>query len=102
MPDATVEAFLDHGTVARSVDDGLADAKAVLAHIERDGILTEAAITSLGAGETVGELSLLDGEPRSASCVAVKATRLLVLTREQADMAIRIFDDALTEAEGQR
>jgi len=26
----------------------------------------------------------------------------LVLTREQADMAIRIFDDALTEAEGQR
>lgn len=33
----------------------------------------------------IGEMALIDGEPRSASCVAVKATRLLVLTREHFD-----------------
>jgi len=33
----------------------------------------------------VGEMALIDGEPRSASCIAVKRTRLLVLTRDQFD-----------------
>jgi transaldolase len=38
MPDPTVDAFLDHGTVARTIDDGTAEAKAVLARIEDLGI----------------------------------------------------------------
>ena len=38
MPDATVEAFLDHGTVARTVDDGAVEAKDVLDQLERLGI----------------------------------------------------------------
>ncbi len=38
MPDATVDAFLDHGTVARTIDDGVAEAKAVLDRIEAVGV----------------------------------------------------------------
>ena len=37
----------------------------------------------------IGEMALIDGEPRSASCVAVKATRLLLLTREHFDRLAR-------------
>jgi len=38
LPDATIEAFLDHGTVARTVDAGLDDAKASLAAVEAAGV----------------------------------------------------------------
>lgn len=38
MPDATVDAFVDHGTVARTLDAGVADAKDVLARIEALGV----------------------------------------------------------------
>jgi transaldolase len=38
MPDATVDAFLDHGTIARTVDDGADAAKEVLARIEGLGV----------------------------------------------------------------
>jgi CRP/FNR family cyclic AMP-dependent transcriptional regulator len=31
----------------------------------------------------IGEMSLLDGEPRSATCVALEASTLLVLTQEK-------------------
>ena len=35
---------------------------------------------SIGAGRTFGEMSLIDGEPRSASVVAEERTTLIVLT----------------------
>jgi len=38
MPDATIEAFLDHGTVARTVDADVDAAAAALADIERLGV----------------------------------------------------------------
>jgi diguanylate cyclase (GGDEF)-like protein len=38
-------------------------------------------ISSLASGDTVGELALLDGKPRSASCVALGPTRCLKLDR---------------------
>jgi transaldolase len=38
MPDATIEAFEDHGTVARTVDAGLDDAREVFAALERVGV----------------------------------------------------------------
>jgi transaldolase len=38
IPDATVDAFLDHGTVARTIDAGLDDAKAVLDRLESLGV----------------------------------------------------------------
>ncbi|MGV8805812.1 MAG: cyclic nucleotide-binding domain-containing protein [Polaromonas sp.] len=39
-------------------------------------------ITLLGPGSLIGELSLLDGKPRYASCIAATPLRCAVLTRE--------------------
>ena len=39
-------------------------------------------IGSVGAGRIFGEMSLIDGEPRSASVIADEPTRLVVLTGE--------------------
>ncbi len=39
-------------------------------------------ITVLGAGSLIGELGLLDGEPRYASCIAATPLHCVVLTRE--------------------
>jgi transaldolase len=38
MPDATIDAFEDHGTVARTVDAGIDDAREVFAALERVGV----------------------------------------------------------------
>ncbi len=46
----------------------------------RDG--REVTVAMLRAGNFFGEMSLIDGQPRSASAAAVQATRLLVLDRE--------------------
>lgn len=39
-------------------------------------------ITVLGPGSLIGEMGLVDGEPRSASCTATSSVRCAVLTRE--------------------
>jgi CRP-like cAMP-binding protein len=39
-------------------------------------------LAELGAGETVGEMGLLDGEPRSATVTALEETRVLELTAD--------------------
>jgi len=41
----------------------------------------EAILATLGAGDSLGELSLLDGAPRSASAIAVEAVDALTLPR---------------------
>lgn len=41
----------------------------------------EVVLTTLGPGETLGELALLDGSPRSASVVAVEPTTVFMLSR---------------------
>ena len=41
----------------------------------------EVQLAMLGPGETLGELALLDGAPRSASVVAVEPTTVLMLSR---------------------
>jgi CRP/FNR family transcriptional regulator, cyclic AMP receptor protein len=46
----------------------------------RDG--RDVTVAVLGDGNFFGEMSLLDGQPRSASATALQATRLLVLDRE--------------------
>jgi diguanylate cyclase (GGDEF)-like protein len=53
----------------------------VRARSDRDPAATEAVVAWLVSGEAVGELSLLDGEPRSASCVVLEDTRCLRLER---------------------
>ncbi len=42
----------------------------------------DAIIATLGPGDFFGELALLDGEPRSATAVAIEATETLVLRRD--------------------
>jgi CRP/FNR family transcriptional regulator, cyclic AMP receptor protein len=41
----------------------------------------EKTIVNLDAGSTLGEMSLLDGEPRCGTCVALEPSTLAVLTR---------------------
>lgn len=55
----------------------------VIARIEADGLVTEAVVCVLGKGDTVGELSLLDGRPRSASCLALTPVSCVKLEREE-------------------
>jgi CRP/FNR family transcriptional regulator/CRP/FNR family cyclic AMP-dependent transcriptional regulator len=42
----------------------------------------EATLALLGPGECIGDLSMLDGRPRSASAIASQPTKTLVVTRE--------------------
>ena len=39
-------------------------------------------MTTVGPGMTLGEMSMIDGEPRFASCVAAERSTVAVLTRE--------------------
>jgi CRP-like cAMP-binding protein len=57
----------------------------------------EMVLVTLGPGEALGELSIVDGGPRSASAEALEPTVALVITREVLlDLAAR--DNGLTEA----
>ena len=47
-------------------------------------------MTNVGPGMTLGEMSMIDGEPRFATCIATEATVFAVLHRE--DMAKIILD----------
>jgi len=49
-------------------------------------------MTTVGPGMTLGEMSMIDGEPRFATCVATEATVFAVLHRD--DMAKIILDHA--------
>lgn len=49
----------------------------------------EIAITTMGSGEVLGELALLDGSPRSASARACEATSLMRLDRTEFDFLRR-------------
>jgi diguanylate cyclase (GGDEF)-like protein len=53
----------------------------VLARIVEGGATTETVVAWMAAGDALGELALLDGQPRSASCVAVGQVRCLRLDR---------------------
>lgn len=61
----------------------------VLARSERDGVSTESVVASLYVGDAVGELSMLDGLPRSATCVAAVPTVCVRLERDQLRTAMR-------------
>ena len=47
-------------------------------------------MTSVGPGMTLGEMSMIDGEPRFATCLATQTTTFAVLTRD--NMAKIILD----------
>jgi CRP/FNR family transcriptional regulator, cyclic AMP receptor protein len=47
-----------------------------------EALANEAVVSWLAAGDTVGDMSLFDGRPRSATCVALTPTTCLRLDRE--------------------
>jgi len=51
--------------------------------IKFDSRRTPKKITSIGPGKTIGEMSIIDGEPRSASAVSGSDALLFVMTAEQ-------------------
>jgi CRP-like cAMP-binding protein len=53
-------------------------------------------VTVLGPGSLIGEMGLLDGEPRSASCTAMSSLRCAILTREALNQLLD--DDPRTAA----
>jgi diguanylate cyclase (GGDEF)-like protein len=79
----------------------------------RDGLPTEALVSELGVGDTIGELSLLDGRPRSATCIALAETTCLCLMRDDfagalrqhwsvADALLRLLADRLRAADARQ
>ncbi|MGB6174616.1 MAG: Crp/Fnr family transcriptional regulator [Xanthobacteraceae bacterium] len=65
----------DAGNGCYRIEDGLLK----VAMVSRSG--TERILAFLGPGAIVGELSMIDGRPRSASVVAVRAAKLSFLSR---------------------
>lgn len=53
-------------------------------------------VTVLGPGHLIGEMGLLDGAPRSASCTAISNLRCAILTREALNQLLN--DDPRTAA----
>lgn len=46
-------------------------------------------IVLITQGKTVGEMSLIDGEPRSATCIATQSSVLLLLTKDNYSRIIK-------------
>ena len=57
---------------------------------KRDRWNTPQVIATVEAGRTLGEMSMIDGEPRFATCMAAQSTTFAVLTRD--NMAKIILD----------
>ena len=77
------EAIVRQGDPGDSVYIILDGRVEVLAHIERNGVQSESVVSWLVAGDALGELSLLDGQPRSATCLALTNTTCLCLDRDE-------------------
>jgi CRP-like cAMP-binding protein len=50
--------------------------------MKRDRWNTQQVIAVVDAGKTLGEMSMIDGEPRFATCIADQPTMIAVLNRE--------------------
>jgi diguanylate cyclase (GGDEF)-like protein len=76
------EAIVRQGAAGDNVFVVLDGRVEVLARTEGEGVVTESVVYWLMPGDTFGELSLLDGQPRSATCIAMIPTMCLHLERE--------------------
>jgi CRP/FNR family cyclic AMP-dependent transcriptional regulator len=63
-------------------------AKGSVAIVKQDAGEKEQLLAKLGPGQTIGEMALLDGQPRSASVVAAEDLVLLVFTRAELDRLV--------------
>ena len=59
--------------------------------VKHDSTGSGHAITTLGPGKTLGEMALIDGEPRSAAAVARTDVLLLLLTEDRFDTLIKAY-----------
>lgn len=59
--------------------------------VKRDSSGGDHVIITLGPGKTLGEMALIDREPRSATAVATADTLLLLLTEEQFEQLNKNF-----------
>ena len=60
-----------------------------VAVVKEDASLHQKTLSLIGKGKTFGEMVLFDGEPRSATIVAVNDTVLLILTQKNLDRLIK-------------
>ena len=86
QPGAVIIREADSGDFMLLVIDGSVD---ILKQSMRGG---QRHMTSVGPGMTLGEMSMIDGEPRFATCIAAEPTVFAVLRRD--DMAKIILDHA--------
>ncbi len=66
-----------------TVQGGPGDAFYLIVDGKADVIRNDTKITTLGAGDTVGEMALLDGEPRSATVVMISDGTVLTMPRNE-------------------
>lgn len=59
---------------------------------ERHCDASRAKVTMAGYGKMVGEMALIDGEPRSASAAFPHSARILILTRESFDAIVTEYE----------
>ncbi len=59
--------------------------------VKRDSAGRDHVIITLGPGKTLGEMALIDREPRSAAAVATDDTLLMLLTEEQFDQLTKSY-----------
>jgi len=81
------EVQLPHGTVLTHEGDVGREAFVFVhgtAEVTRDGVT----VAEIGPGDVVGEMSLLDGGPRSATVTATSDIEALVLTRPAFDTVL--------------
>jgi CRP-like cAMP-binding protein len=53
-----------------------------VAIVKRDSSGKDKTLATVGTGKTFGEMSLIDGEPRSATAIALDDSKVVVLTEE--------------------
>ena len=98
--DAEIQAFIDQST-RREVPAGhvfltmgIVNASIFVickgsVRVERIGTADDVPLATLGAGETFGELSFMDGSPATASVTAAESSEVLELPREAIDGMIQ-------------
>lgn len=59
--------------------------------VKRDSSGGDHVMTTIGPGKTLGEMALVDHEPRSATAVAATDTLLMLLTEEQFEVLTRTY-----------
>lgn len=106
LPEADLRALAQHATVQPAATGAIlfregdaGDALYVVAEGELRVVVSspsgeEVTIARLGPGEACGDLSLIDGRTRSASAVAARPSRLLVVRREDFIEWLRTRPDA--------